>query len=186
LVKAFVVACWIAAALALWTQRERAYPLLDQYQLWRDVNWSPPPPLPRMEATVVRPLSEAMVQIKAADGRLWNVGLLGVGTNNLPITREGIRWNAEARTNLAQRLAGRSVEFAWTQTNVTRTALGFVYVDGTNHLLGAVRDGLLVLKPEDARVLPMGEQYRLRVADRAARADGAGRWGLTNSPPEPR
>lgn len=187
LVKGFVIACWIAAAAALWSQRERARPLVDQYQLWHDVNWSQPPALPRMEAVVVRSFSETSIQMKAPDGRLWNVGLLGLGTNDVPFSRDGLRWAGATRTNLSRSLAGRQVQFAWTVTNITRTGLGFVYVDGTNFLAGAVREGLVVLKPEDARVLPVQEQYALRLADRAARASGSGRWGLTNAAPaEPR
>lgn len=182
-VRGVVIAFWLAAAFLMWSQRERALPLVDQYQLWRDVNWSQPSPLPRMEATVVRSLGETSVQLKAVDGVLWNVGLVGGETNGLPLTAAGFKWSAEARRELAGRLAGRRVEFAWTRTNVTRTALGFLYVDGTNSLVGAVQDGLLVLKPEDVRVLPVREQYALRLADRAARADGAGRWGLTNAVP---
>ncbi|KAB2674496.1 MAG: hypothetical protein DVB31_02105 [Verrucomicrobia bacterium] len=178
-----VAAGWIAAAIFLWSRREHARPWIDQFETWRGVNWSQPPALPRMEAVVVKSFSERSIQLRGPDQRLWNVGLLGVGTNAVPSGRAGSQWAAAARTNLAGRLAGRTVEFAWTQTNATHTGLGFVYVDGTNLLLGAVGDGLLELNPEGVRALPVCEQLALRRAAREARAGGVGRWGATNAVP---
>ena len=92
--KGFVIAGWLAAAVALWWHREQARPLLDQYQLWHDVNWSQPPPLPRMDAVVVRVLGATSVQLRAPDNRLLNVGLVALDTNGLPQSVAGLRWSA--------------------------------------------------------------------------------------------
>jgi hypothetical protein len=76
-------------------------------------------------------------------------------------------------------LIGRPIEFAFTQTNVTRTGLGYLYIDSTNSvLLGLVEAGRCGVKTPETRVLPLQEQYQLRVAERQARTAKEGRWGL--------
>ncbi len=178
LLKGFVIASWLAAAVALWSQRERARPLVDQYQLWHDVNWSQPSPLPRIDVTAVRMVGATTVQLRTPDRQLLNAGLLALDASGVPLNPAGMRWATGITTNLARRLAGRNVGFAYTLTNASRTGLGFLIVDGTNLVHEAVREGWFALKPEEARVLPVAEQYQLRLEDRAARAAGAGRWAL--------
>jgi hypothetical protein len=175
----FIWMCWIAAAAALWTQREHARPVVDYAVILRDANWSSPPLLPRFSGKVTRVLGESIVQFKADDGTVWNLGLQGCETNGLPAGIEGLRFVAETRRHLTNALVGRPVEFAFTQTNVTRTGLGYFYLDSTNSvLLGLVEAGRCGVKTPETRVLPLREQYQLRVAERQARTAKEGRWGL--------
>ncbi len=175
--RAFVWLCWLAAAAGLWMQRDRALPLVDYFVIWQDVKWARPAPLPRMEGRVVRVLGETMVQFRSNAGVTWNLGLQGCETNGLPSGLEGVRLVVDTRKQLGTLLDGRSVEFALTVTNASRTGLGYLYTDKTNSVLEAlVSEGRCGVKTEETRVLPIGEQYRLRVAERRARADGMGRW----------
>jgi len=177
--RAFVWACWIGAGTALWFQREQARPLVDYFVLWRDVNWSSPAPLPRMSGKVVRILGESIVQLRADDGIVWNLGLQGCETN-LPLSgNDGVRFGAETRRRLGTNIEGRPVEFALTITNASRTGLGFFYLEKTNNvLLLLVEEGRCGVKAAETRVLPIQEQYRLRLAERRARANGVGRWSI--------
>lgn len=175
--RGFVWLCWLSAAVALWMQRERALPLVDYFVIWRDANWSKPPPLPRMNGQVVRVLGETVVQFRSDSGVTWNLGLQGCETNGLPPGLEGLRLVGETRKQLGTLLTGRPVEFALTVTNASRTGLGYFYTEATNSVLERlVTEGRCGVKAEETRVLPIGEQYRLRVAERRARAEGMGRW----------
>ena len=175
--RALVWACWLGAGTALWFQREQARPLVDYFVIWRDANWSNPAPLPRMSGRVVRVLGESIVQFRADDGTTWNLGLQGCETNGLPAGVEGGRFVAETRRHLGMLMEGRPVEVALTLTNVTRTGLGYFYSEQTNSvLLRLVAEGRCGVKGTETRTLPVREQYRLRVAERRARAGGVGRW----------
>jgi hypothetical protein len=182
LLRLCVITGYLAAAWGIWMQRERARPLWDQYELWRDVNWTSPAPLPRLEVKVVRLLSESIVQVQSADGRPWNLALEAVEVGGLPVSKETQLWSSQNRTNLALQWTGQPASWAWTQTNANRTGRGFLYLAGTNVLEGVLREGRLGFKPELARVLPIKEQLRLRQANRAGQAAGAGRWEWLRDP----
>ncbi len=182
--RAFVWACWLGAGVALWFQREQARPLVDYFVIWRDANWSSPAPLPRMSGKVVRVLGESIVQFRADDGIVWNLGLQGCETNGPPLGIEGIRFGAETRRHLRTNVEGRPVEFALTITNAMRTGLGYFYLEKSNSvLLRLVEDGRCGVKFAETRVLPIREQYRLRATERRARADGVGRWSVPAQAP---
>lgn len=183
--QAFVWLCWLGAATGLWIQRDRALPLVDYFVIWRDANWSKPAPLPRMSGQVARVLGETMVQFRSDSGVTWNLGQQGCETNGLPPGLEGLRLVVDTRKQLGTLLDGRPVEFALTVTNASRTGLGYFYTEKTNSVLEAlVAEGRCGVRTEETRVLPMGEQYRLRVAERRARAERKGRWApSTNAVP---
>ena len=175
--RAFVWLCWLGAAAGLWMQRDRALPLVDYFVIWRDTNWSTPAPLPRMGGRVVRVLGETMVQFRSDSGVTWNLGLQGCDTNGLPPGLEGLRLVGETRKQLGTLLEGRPVEFALTVTNASRTGLGYLYTEATNSVLDRlVTEGRCGVKAEETRVLPIGEQSRLRVEGRRGRSEGVGRW----------
>ena len=182
--RAFVWVCWLGAGLTLWVQRERARPIVDYFLIWRDANWSSPAPLPRMSGKVVRTLSDSIVQFRADDGIIWNLGLQGCETSGPPFGVEGGRFVSDTRRQLGTLVEGRPVEFALTITNAMRTGLGYFYLEQTNSvLLRLVEDGRFGVKTADTRALPIREQYQLKVAERKARSEGVGRWAVsTNSP----
>ncbi len=170
----------LAGALWLvWENRERGRPLVDLYVVWEDAGYHRPDPLPRSRGTVTRVLEENVVQFRDQNGVVWNVGLTGLagvgGDGRDPVRRS---FAMATRTNLSQTLIGRPVQMAWVSTNADRTALGFAYL-GTNSqsiALDLVVTGRLRWMPADTRALPLGEQMRLRAADRRARTEGIGLW----------
>ncbi len=175
--RAFVWLCWLGAAAGLWVQRDRALPLVDYFVIWRDANWSKPAPLPRMNGRVVKLLGESVVQFRADSGMTWNLGLQGCDTNGLPPGPEGLKLVTERQKQLWTLVEGRPIEFALTVTNASRTGLGYFYTESTNSVLERlVAEGRCGVRTEETRVLPIGEQYRLRVAQRRARSEGLGMW----------
>lgn len=176
-------AFWLAMAFLLWRERERARPLVDYYVLWRDSGWARATPLPRMTGTVVKVIGDGVVQFRSDSGVTWNLGQQGIGTNALPPTPESAKFVVETRRMLAARLERQPVEFAFTQTNALRTGLGYFYLQQTNSLLHSfVEEGRWTVKTSDTRILPLREQYRLRLAERRARESTNGVWALLPAP----
>ena len=182
--RAVIWGFWIAMAVLVWSQREHARPLVDYYVLWQDLNWTRPPELPRMSGTVTKVLGEGIVQVRTPAGVAWNLGQQGHDTNGIPVSREGLQFVAENRRLFGEHLMGREVQFAFTQTNaVLRTGLGFLYTDATNSVLAHfVKEGRWSVKPTESRLLPLREQYELRVGERRAREAALGRWAPAPAP----
>lgn len=171
------------AMFLLWQHRELGLPLVDLYVAWEGADYHSPDLLPRSRGTVSRILEENVVEFRDREGRIWNVGLAGLGAiggdGRDPVRR---KFAQATRTNLVELLVGRPVEMAWITTNANRTGLGFIYL-GTNSqslALQLVEEGRLRWMPADTRVLPLLEQMRLRGADRRARTKQAGLWNPEN------
>ncbi len=174
-----VVGLLAAGVWLVWSQREKARPALDHYQLWANAGYRVPDPLPMMTGRVERVLGEASVQITGPDGRPWNIGLQGL--SGVPPEERAARLPArrfarETVSEMNDRLRGREIVLGVVLTNSNRTGLGFLYL--TNHLVHEewVASGRLALDPSQVRQLPLGEQYALRLADRSARRRGLGLW----------
>ena len=186
LMKLGVVALWLGMAFLLWQQRERGRPLLDLYEAWRDAGYQRPPPLPRLDGTVVQVLGENAIQLKTTNGLTYNLGLAGVaGMDPATARQPGLRqFAAETRSNLTVRLAGQPVSFAHTLLQANRTGVGFAYVgpDQVNLTTELVAEGRVKLAPQAVRVLPFREQLTLRAADRLARYERRGLWGMGPAP----
>jgi hypothetical protein len=190
-VRLTVALVWCVAFWAVWQHREQARPLVDFYELWRDVKFEFPKPLPRLTARVLRVNNATSLHLQDTNGAKWNIGLIGLAPNPaITQPREIRQRDREIVQWLGARLGNEPVEVAHTILTPLGTGLGFVY-QGTNliqHEL--VREGRLQLMAEPARILPLREQYALRIADRKARAEEIGIWAPkrspTNSPPPPR
>ena len=180
-----VFALWLGMAYLLWQQRERGRPLVDLYVGWRDAGYQQPPPLPRMDGTVMRVLGESTIQFKATNGVTYNLTIAGT-TNSGPVAAGGPvrrQFAAETGSNLTARLVGRPVSFAYTLLQPNRTGVGFAYV-GTNELsvtVDLVAEGRGKLVTQALRVLPLREQLALRAADRAAQAGRQGVWAESST-----
>lgn len=168
---------WLSVIAALVWQRERARPALDYAILWKQANWSSPPELPRMRGTITRVLGNTTFYLRSDDSRIWSIGQQGCDTNALPQGVEGLRLSLETYRLLTNTLVGQPIELAFTRTNTTRTALGFIYLQETNSLLlQLVSEGRCTVLPDETRALPIREQYRLRIAERQARREARGMW----------
>ncbi len=176
---------WCAAAYGVWTQRERARPAVDYYTLWRDAGWQRPDPLPRWSGEFRRPVSPGVVEAVDEHQSRWKFGLRGLATVNPEDPRHAAtnRWFLrQTLTNLTRELAGLPIEIGTVGSAEGRTGSGFLYVDGHLVQAGWVRAGRYRLRVEDCRVLPLSEQYELRVAEREARRERLGLWSLPGAP----
>ena len=175
-IKAGIVCAWLAAGWWVWSQRERVRPLIDYYEVWQANGRKDPPPLPEMEGTVDRAVTDTGIFLRDGQGKLWSFGLIGIE----PTSQDPrlATFAAETRTNLTKLLAGQPVRIAWTSTNLTRAGFGYLY-RGTNQTGLAVEmvgSGRWRLHPVSASVLPIKEQVRLKVAEREARTRQVGLW----------
>lgn len=182
--KLAVAALWAGMAFLLWQQRERARPLMDLYEAWRDAGYQEPPPLPRLEGTIVKALPGGALQIKDAKGQTYNLTLAGADGMDAGLSRDPMRLRraAELRTNLTARLAGQPVEFAYTLLQPNRTGVGFAYL-GTNQVnltMDLVASGQAKIIDKAVHVLPLREQMALRAAERKAQTERLGLWNTTD------
>lgn len=176
--RAAVYAAIAVGMWSLWQRREVARPLVDAYAVWHGVRYEFPEPLPRMKVTVLRCNSDSSVSVRAADGTKWNFGFAAFAP---AFSAEGLEI-APDRSFYTNRFAqmkhdmvGRELEIGYTVLS-QGTGLGFFY-DGTNLVDREwIAEGLRPLNPEAARVLPLREQYRLRLADRSSREEHRGGW----------
>lgn len=182
--RAFIVLCWCVAAYAVWTQRERARPAIDYYVLFRDAEWQRPDPLPQFAGEFRRLVSPGLIEVAAENGAKWRFGLAGLATVNpdLPPHASTNRWFLRQNyTNLTRELSGAPIQIGLVNTNLDRTGTGFLYRSNRLVHVDWVRSGRYRLRPEDCRILPLREQYQLRLADREAQRAAAGIWALPGS-----
>lgn len=200
LVKAGVIALWIAAGAWVWSQREVGRPLLDLYQVWHECNYQEPPELPRLEGTVVKMLAPSTVQFRDEAGTVFTVGLTGwVGPDPVKTPPKAMKaWSTSMVAVISPRIVGQPVHVAYTalQTNWVgypkrpdRLVTGYLYV-GTNMANLAcelVSEGHIEVVPASLSILPLREQVAFRVAARQAAARkealGAGTPSDPASPP---
>lgn len=187
ILRTLVVGVGLLALWMLWERREAARPWMDLYVVWEAAGYRLPPPLSPTPVVVTKVLAENVIQIRDTNGVAWNVGLAGLGG----VSTEGqeVFWRqfaTQTRTNLADRLVGRRIGFAFSATQPNHTGLGFVYL-GTNSeslALDLVARGRLRWLEDSTRMLPLGEQVLLKGADRQAREQKVGLWkrasGLEN------
>ncbi|MEN9674871.1 MAG: hypothetical protein RIS76_767 [Verrucomicrobiota bacterium] len=176
-----IVSMVLLALWMVWERRERARPWLDLYVVWDEAGYRIPPPLSRTPAVVTRVVSENVLQIRDTNGVTWNVGLAGLGG----VLTDGVepRWRRfanQTRTNLTEQLVGSPVLISFTETQVNRTGMGFVYL-GTNAeslALDLVSHGRLRWLKDSTRMLPLTEQAKLKGVDRQARKDQIGLWKI--------
>lgn len=182
--RALVLGLLALAVWMLWERRESARPWVDLYSVWEDAGYRVPDPLPSTPAVVTKVLTENILQVRDTNGITWNVGLAGLG--GVLVDGQDPRWRkfaSETRTNLAERLMGRSIRMDWTETQPNRTGLGFVYL-GTNSeslAVDLVSKGRLRWLEASSRMLPLREQAQLKGADRRARAQKVGLWKMAGS-----
>jgi hypothetical protein len=183
LVKACVIALWIAAGAWVWSQREVGRPLLDLYQVWHECNYQEPPELPRLEGTVVKMLAPSTVQFRDEAGTVYTVGLTGwVGPDPVKTPPKAMRsWSTSMVAVISPRILGQPVHVAYTalQTNWVgypkrpdRMVTGYLYV-GTNTAnlaCALVSEGRIEMVPASVSILPLREQVAFRVAARQAAA----------------
>jgi endonuclease YncB( thermonuclease family) len=121
---------------------------------------------------VTRVLSGDMFILKDERGRICKIRLTGVEAPNYELNNREAQWRAIAsKTSLSQLVLSNDVRVELTYTNDSRCALGIVYV-GTNNLnVNAVETGIVQVKRENLRGLPLKDRYALIQAERKARAN---------------
>lgn len=191
--KASVIALWIAAGVWVWSQREVGRPLLDYYQVWHDCGYQEPPPLPRLDGSVERVLAPSTVVFRDTGGAVFTIGLIGwVGPDPAKTPPKVMKsWSTSMVEVLNPRLVGQPAHVSYTQLQTNwagyppkpyRTGTGYLYV-GTNTVnLAAelVAEGRIEMTPQALQVLPLKEQIAFRVAARQA----AARRDSTNATPQ--
>jgi len=183
-VRMVLLLAWGAAAYGVWTQRERARPLVDYYQLFRDGGWQVPEPLPRWQGEFRRMIRPDVLEAVDAKGNSWRFTVLGLATVNPDAAPDAgaNRWFLQqVATNFTEYLKGATMDIGVTSTNTDHTGVGFVYRGAHLAQVDWVAAGWYRLRPGDCRTLPLDEQYALRLASREARRRAAGIWRLTES-----
>lgn len=168
---------------SLWQRRETARPLVDAYALWHGVRYEFPKPLPRMKVTVLRCNSDSSVLVRSEDGTKWNFGFAAFAPG-FSVEGQELSPDRSFYTNrfaqMKEQLVGRELEIGYTVLS-QGTGLGFFY-DGTNMIDREwIAEGFRALDPASARVLPLREQYELRLADRASRQETRGGWRFASN-----
>jgi endonuclease YncB( thermonuclease family) len=177
LVRGVLLAAFAAALYALWSERERAWPLVDWWATWSEAGFKKPDPMPRLTGVLLKFVPPETLQVRDNDKALWNFGLAGLDTIESSPPPAKL---AAARKQLAAVFSpwmNQPVSIAYTTTTQLRTGLGLFYF-GTNTTahFELVRSGWYKMKPEVRRMLPFDEQVTLRAMEREARKAGRGAW----------
>lgn len=173
----------------LWRERERARPAWDLLELWRDARWEWPAGPARVPVTGLGIYEPLGLQVRDTNGLPWNIGLAAVkpivplglaGRGARPAEREA----ADAfRAHLLAAVKGQPLELAVTVSSPSRTAVAFVQAGPALLQQRLLAEGWVRLEPAEARLLPLREQYALRVAERTARREKRGGWADALRPP---
>ncbi|MFM8357571.1 MAG: hypothetical protein ACKOET_03355 [Verrucomicrobiota bacterium] len=168
---------------------EHARPAWDYFELWRDANWAfadPPARVPVKGQGIYEPLS---LQVRDTNGLPWNVGLAAVK----PLVPLGLTVRSPRpaerevggafRTNLLAAVKDQELELAVMVASPNRTAVAFVYAGPELLQQRLLAEGWVRLEPAEARLLPLREQYALRLAERTARREKRGGWAEELRPP---
>ena len=147
------------------------YPLVDLVDALRDRDGLEQQKSGEMSGKVERVLSGDMFVLKDERGRTCTIRLTGVAAPAYELNNREAQVRAVAsKTNLSQLLLSKNVRVELTYTNDSRCALGIVYAGTNNINVTAVETGIVQLKRENLRGLPLKDRFALIHAERKARA----------------
>ncbi len=129
LVKACVLAVFLAAGWWLWLERERLMPAIEFAELWMHRDTEAPAELIRIEGQVASVPTETGVYLKDGGGKLWYcgmVGAIGVTPQDRIALHPEVQFVRETLTNQTALLKGREVVFVASATSPLRSALGYL------------------------------------------------------------
>ena len=154
-------------------------PAWDFVEVWVNQDREASTETLRLKGVVTRVTGESSFYLQDAAGTLWNcgfVGLVGVMPSHRVATAPEILFARQSWTNLNASLKGRQVELVTRSFTPQHTALGVVWVGGTNVNLALLEQGRLSVKKDRIRAETVPDQYAFIAAERRARRAGAGRW----------
>jgi endonuclease YncB( thermonuclease family) len=167
--------CWLAAiafAGVMYHHRSLFYPLVDLVDALRVREGLEQQQSGELSGKVARVLSGDMFIVKDERGGSCTIRLTGVEAPNYGLNNRAAQLRAVAsQTNLSQLLLSKDVRVELTYTNDTCGALGIVYVGTNNINVKAVETGIVQVKRESMRGLPLKDRYALIHAERKARAN---------------
>src|SRR6266542_5757355 len=173
--KACVGFCWLAAiafAGLMSQHRSLFYPLADLVDAVRVRDGVEQQKSGEMSGKVARVLSGDTFVLKDERGCSCTIRLTGVEAPSYELNNRAAQLRAVAsKTNLSQLLLSNDVRVELTYTNDTHSALGIVYVGTNNINVKAVETGIVQVKRENMRGLPLKDRYALIQSGRKARAN---------------
>ena len=187
MVKACILAVFLAAGWWLWLERERLMPAVEFAELWMHRDTEAPAELIRIEGQVASVPIETGIYLKDGGGKLWFcsfVGTIGVMPQDRIALHPEVQFVRETLTNQTALLKGREVVFVASATTPLRSATGYLELEGTNVNVRMLEEGRLSLNREAIRKLPVMDQYAMVAAERRARRAGTDRWAADLPPPK--
>jgi endonuclease YncB( thermonuclease family) len=162
----------IAGALWLYPRSGIAEPLNDWYGVWQNAQGKRTQPVAHLSGTAVWILDSTSFTLRGSDRQLYSIGLLGVvSPAALPRPSDAQLETARlAKTRLSELILSNQVDIALTWMDPQRRGVGEVWVGSTNVNAALVQSGLLQLKREFIKGIPLRDQYTLIRADRLAKA----------------
>ncbi len=166
----------VGGAVWLYPRTGLSEPLLDWYAVWQNGGSASSKPLEHLSGTVVNITDGTTFALRTADRQLYSIGLAGVvQPPPTPVHPRG-RKSPDvdpAWTALRHLILSNSVEVEVTALDSFHRGLGVVYLGSTNINAALIESGVVQLKHEFIKELPLMEQYQLLRAERRAGGQGA-------------
>ncbi len=165
----------IGAIVWLYPRTGISEPLLDWYGVWQNTHGSPSKPMEWISGEVVRVTDANAFVLRGSDRQVYSIGLLGTLSPAAVSPKPGSKTDEpelakEAKAHLSDLILSNQVSVEVTVMDRQRRGIGVVHLGDTNVNAVMVESGLLELKREFIKGLPLFDQYALIRADREARS----------------
>jgi endonuclease YncB( thermonuclease family) len=141
--------------------------LSDWHAVWQNKPKPGSSPAAEFSGTVTKIIDSTSLVVRAAEGQPYSIALQGLVPFEKPASTAKTRIDL-AKTRLTELALSNQVHVTLTWVDERRRAIGVVYVGPTNINATLVEMGLVTLKRDFIKPLPMTEQYALIRADRRA------------------
>jgi endonuclease YncB( thermonuclease family) len=147
-------------------------PLADWYCVWQNTQGVPSKPVETITGTVMKVTGPTSFALRGPSQQWYSIGLLGVVPKAAGKAKEAREDSGKARAELSRLILSNTVEVTVVSMDAAHRGLGIVHVGSTNINAVMVETGLLELKQEFIKGMPVREQYALFKAERKGRSHG--------------
>jgi hypothetical protein len=169
------VALILGAGFWLYPRAGVSEPLVNWYEVWQNTHGVPTRPVELLSGKVIKITEPNAFMLRGSDHQSYSVALLGtVPSAVLPATPTKPRTEPEsvreAKERLSDLILSNEVSVEVTVMDPFRRGVGIVHLGETNINAVMVESGLLELKRDYIKGLPLSDQYALIRADRRAKS----------------
>lgn len=143
--------------------------LADWHAVWKNQPKTTMKPVGEISGTVTKVLGSGSLTLRSEDQQLYNIALLGVVSPPATPQESESDLAKRGKQRLADLVLSNEVQVTLTWLDPLRRGVGVVHVGRTNVNAAMVESGVVQLKREFIKGIPLLDQYAMVRADRLSK-----------------